>query len=184
MRKLSIDETWDYTKRMWKWVAFQVEVLKDERGVHKLKRIWIEENASEFVDMLASCFFCENQKNCGGCNENCPGKLVELDFNCCNTAHNYSSRPGAFYREILRLDAIRTAVTPEPVVVEHKWVHGDVFSNHVFSAQMYVELFDGPMIINLEQIGHGGTPGYQLRPNAEPEFLFNIADALSDRGIL
>ncbi len=66
---------------------------------------------------------------------------------------------------------------------EHKWVHGDVFSNHVYPSQMYVELLDGPMIVNLEQIGQGGTPGCQLRPNAEPKFLFNIKDALSDRGI-
>lgn len=64
----------------------------------------------------------------------------------------------------------------------HVWKHGDVFRNHVGGPQIYVELNDGPRCIGL--FGENGTPAMQLRPAAEPKFLFNIKDTLADREIV
>ena len=185
MRKLSLDDTWDYTKRIWEWIAFQKEVLEDGRSIRELKKAWLKENAPEFVgELKGDCFFCKARgKNLGDsvlrCPE-CPGTLVDIKFQCCNFAYSWHKEPGAFYREILRLDAIRTAV---PVVVEHVWVHGDVFRNHAGSVLMYLERADGIMSVNLLHTGCAGTPEIQMRSVAKPKFLFNIEDALSDRGI-
>lgn len=122
MRKLSLDNTWDYTKQMWKWIAFQKEVMEIEGTVSELKEAWLEENAPEFLGMTSNCFFCYSHDS--SCEETCPGSLVAGSWSCCDSTHNYYAKPGAFYREILRLDAIRTA---EPVVVEPTFEVGDVF---------------------------------------------------------
>ncbi len=169
MRKLTIDEIWDYTKRMWKWVAFQ-KFCGDERSVHKLKEMWLEKNEPEFTGMISNCFFCQNREGC--CDTTCPGTLVEEGFSCCDSAHNYEDKPGAFYREILRLDAIRTA---EPVVVDHVWVHGDVYdAGH--SIGMYIASgCHGDIVVNLEFPNRCGTPAIQLKDST---FLFNIKSKL------
>ena len=179
MRKLSLDDTWDYTKRMWKWVAFQKEVLKDERSVDLLKKVWLQENAPEFVGMVSSCFFC--YKHTGVCEETCPGWLVDKSFDCFSDAYDYSNKPAAFYREILRLDAIRTAA---PVVPEHKWVHGDVFENFI-GFWIYLVRAGKPCVTTINSPHLGGVPEVQLNNRCgDVQFLFNIEDALSDRGIV
>jgi len=181
MRKLTLDEIWDCTKRMWKWVAFQKEVLKDERSVDELKKAWLRENAPDCVTMQSDCFFCQEKyvrtEGSGLCSTQCPGSLVDGPFNCCASAHNYEEEPGAFYREILRLDAIRTAKPPK-----HVWKHGDVFSNHVIGTQICIHLNGVFRCIDLN--GESGTFDVQTRPAAKPKFLFNIKDALSDRGLV
>lgn len=180
MRKLSLDDTWDYTKLMWKWIAFRKEVLKDERSVYELKKAWLKENTPEYSHIQDKCFFCEaSTLGCTGC----PGRAVDPKFNCntLNSSYHFYDRPGAFYREILRLDAIRTAKPVEPVVPtvpEHKWVHGDVFSNHVFPAQMCAEREHKLICVNLLNSNSGGDLEFQTRPAAEPKFLFNIKDKL------
>ena len=182
MRKLSLDEIWDYTKRMWKWIAFQVEVLKDERSVTELKKVWLKENEPEFTRMISDCFFCQNHDECC-CDTTCPGSLVEKGFSCCASAHHYENKPGAFYREILRLNAIRTAELPvvELPVVEHEWVHGDVFRNGS-GYMMYLNLGygeDSMVWIDRKLVVSCTITEYRR----DCTFLFNIADALSDRGI-
>jgi hypothetical protein len=183
MRKLTIDETWDYTKRMWKWIAFQ-KFCGDERSVEKLKEVWLEENKPEFVGQLwENCFFCAEKRvrhGFGDCHEQCPASLVEKGFGCCTATYNFKSKPGAFYREILRLDAIRTAVPVVVVPPEHVWKHGDVYdAGH--SIGMYIESSNhGDIIVNLEHPNRCGTPAVQLKGS---KFLFNIKDALSDRGL-
>ena len=177
MRKLTTDEIWDYTKRMWKWVAFQKEVLKDKRGVSVLKKVWLNENAPEFKRVVAGCFFCQASPT--HCN-NCPGMTVDDDFDCCAEKHNFEHEPGAFYREILRLDAIRTAepVVVEPPVVEHEWVHGDVFSTCV-SGKLWIYFIPcrdkEPIVVELTHGGGGGTVACQTR---DAIYLFNIKDKL------
>lgn len=170
MRKLTLDETWDYTKRMWKWIAFQVEVLKDKRSVVLLKETWLKENAPEFVNITSSCFFCAAQDD--GC-IGCPGKLVGV-FNCCDPEYHYNEKPGAFYREILRLDEIRTAAPPE-----HVWVHGDVFKNSVCGDWIYLEPGGVPRVMCITRpegdSDTGSTPDLQL---FTATFLFNIKDRL------
>jgi hypothetical protein len=176
LKKLTIDETWDYTKRMWKWIAFQ-KFCGDERDVIILKKVWLEENALEFVDIAESCFFCEATIGCS----TCPGKLVDDDFYCMggNNPYQYYYHPGAFYREILRLDAIRTAKPVVPVKSEHEWVHGDVFRN-VAGIQIYLEPYPKPIVVNLGHTNSGGTPEVQL-PGDDTVFLFNIRDIIKDK---
>ena len=68
---------------------------------------------------------------------------------------------------------------------QHIWKHGDVFENHTGNIHIYLEPHSGPIAVNLLNSGRGmgRTPGMQMRPAAEPTFLFNIKDALDDRGI-
>lgn len=175
MRKLSIDETWDYTKRMWYWIAIRKEVCGDGRDVQTLKAAWLEENASEFVHMEAQCFFCEAHQN--SCNKTCPASLVKGQgpFDCCNTAHHYEDEPGAFYREILRLDAIRTA---EPVVVEHEWKEGDVFRCYTGEILVYVK--DNNRDPHVFGVTKSFTDECLVDVNIDESaaFLFNIEDKL------
>ncbi len=185
MRKLTSDETWDYTKRMWKWVAFQVNVLKDKRGVEELKGVWLRENEPEFIHMVSTCFFCEKRNGEGSCKTTCPGSLVEEGFDCCDLAYNYEEDPGAFYREILRLDAIRVAVPPEPVVVKHEWMHGDVFKYSSGAIMMVVILRDSQKAYCLRperycaaEKYHPGEAGDDSYLHKDVEFLFNIKGKL------
>ena len=176
MRNLSLDETWDYTKRIWKWVAFQKEVLKDERDVEALKQIWLEENAPEFVGITVSCFFCESQIDSGSCSDNCPGKLVDTEFTCYNPAYNYRDHPGAFYREILRLDAIRTAV---PVMVKPEWVHGDVFKNGS-GHMMYLNPMNGRGSMEWLDTRMVASCSIEMY-RKDCTFLFNINTVIKDK---
>lgn len=175
MRALTINETWDYTKRMWMWIAFQKEVLQDERSVADLKRIWLRENEPEFVDVAGGgCFFCEAAGAC----DDCPGRLVDDDFFCGHPSYGWDEHPGAFYREILRLDEIRTA---EPS--EHVWKHGDVFTNCIGHMWIYLEPAGTPRVLSLDAPGGdrdcGSDPDIQTTL-CNPVFLFNIKDKLSD----
>lgn len=176
MRKLDTDQVWDYTKRMWKWVAFQTEVLRDERAISELKRAWLVENEPEFLGMTANCFFC--YKHDGLCEETCPGSLVAGSWSCCDSAHNYCAKPGAFYREILRLDAIRTA---EPVKPEHEWVHGDVFkfeTKNDYGTMIYLDHV-GQIIPKLEYVDKTSVVCSKLSYYLDAAtFLWNIKDKL------
>jgi hypothetical protein len=176
MRKLTLDETWSYTKRMWEWIAFRIDTMLDGRSVEELKKVWLKENAPEFVNKLeADCFFCQETGDCS-CTK-CPGRLVAPEFDCqgSNNPYHYHAHPGAFCREILRLDAIRTAEPVVPVKPEHEWVHGDVFKNSA-GRQVYCLHEGKPIIVNFDiACGGFGTPLVQLE---EAEFLFNIIDKL------
>ena len=75
--------------------------------------------------------------------------------------------------------AVLDKFQPDPPL--HVWVHGDVFKNPVVpEPQIYLEHVDGPMVCVLEEANRGGTPSVQL---FNATFLFNIKDALSDRGL-
>lgn len=178
MRKLSTNETWDYTKRMWKWIAFRKDTMLDTRSVLELKRVWLRENAPEFVGIEKDCFFCEEAGGCSQCHK-CPGRAVDSGFNCQghDNPHQYQNHPGAFCREILRLDEIRTA---KPVVVEHVWKHGDVFETKTGGTVMvHLILHNGPVVYVLDYSGPGeGTVSYCLK---DATFLFNIKTVIKDK---
>ena len=179
MRKLSLDEVWDYTKRMWAWIAFQKEVKENEQSVEKLKGMWLIQNAPEFIHMASRCFFCEACKG-SSCDTGCPGSLVGGRFCCCDPAHNYQDKPGAFYREILRLDKIRTA---KLVVPAHVWKHGDVFRNNVDVIMVYIQTILGDaehvFCVSGNCAGHSNAD-YVHAQLENATFLFNIKNALSD----
>ncbi len=184
MRKLTIDEIWDYTKRMWKRIVFQKEVLEDKRSVATLKRVWLKENAPEFSSIEEGCFFCEEAGGCNVCDK-CPGRAVDIKFTCkgLNSPHHFNYHPGAFYREILRLDEIGTAALVVPVVVGHEWKVGDVFECYTGEILVYVK--DNDEDLHVLGATEFFADEYMVDVNADESatFLFNIADALSDRGI-
>jgi len=57
---------------------------------------------------------------------------------------------------------------------EHVWVHGDVFEN-VAGIQIYLEPFNGPIVVNLQHTKSSGTPDVQL---PDSKFLFNIGEKI------
>lgn len=67
---------------------------------------------------------------------------------------------------------------PKPA---HVWVHGDVFENHVDVTMIYLVIDKEPQLFCLTGACIGHNVNTYLK---DATFLFNIKDALSDRGIL
>ena len=175
-RKLSIDETWNYIKQMWADIAFKKEVLKDERSITQLKRAWLKENEPGFVGMTSNCFFCEAQD--GNCAK-CPGKAVDRKFSCMNAGYEFQNKPGAFYREILRLDEIRTAKPPE-----HVWKHGDVFEDRdAWFVCLAFAVGEKLRIFCLDElpIHNSVHPDYLESCPDKTTFFFNIKDIINEK---
>ena len=106
MKKRTLNQTWTLCLRMWKWIAKQVRE-GSKRSVEELKSQWLLDNG--FVGVEDNCFFCDSVETCS-CDD-CPGRLVDPDFDCATFAHNYENRPEAFYKELLRLNRIRKGVS-------------------------------------------------------------------------
>ena len=105
MKKLSLEQTWRYCLKMWKWIALKY-IENPQRDVHDLKVQWSKENGLE-SPRESYCLFCQyaadHENVCG----HCPGCLVDPDFSCFNTEYDWEGKPLAFYQELLRLNQIR-----------------------------------------------------------------------------
>lgn len=102
MKKRTLNQTWILCLRMWRWIA---KPENKGKNIHTLKARWLHDNG--FVNVIrADCFFCDYNKVDSECGS-CPGGLVDPDFNCCNDDYKYTGEPGAFYKELLRLNRIR-----------------------------------------------------------------------------
>jgi len=110
---MTLNQTWTLCLRMWKWIkkVWQTESYEG-MSVHTLKRIWLADNG--FDSTTAHCFFCE-YNGPFRCHVNCPGAMVDSEFNCNNSSYCYETNPAGFYRELLRLNRIRKAKTKEVV---------------------------------------------------------------------
>ena len=100
---LTIDMAWDLCLEQWAWIKAQIEAWS-KLSVGTLKCQWCKENGYEAI--WGYCFFCEyanQQFRGGGCN-NCPGRLVDPEFNCCNDEYHYEYNPLAFHAELVRLN--------------------------------------------------------------------------------
>lgn len=110
MKKRTLNQTWILCLRMWRWIAKVWQTPRYRRyDVIALKEIWTEKNG--FYRVQAACFFCDydykktDVPNC----EDCPGALIDPDFNCTEHNYNYGTKPVEFYKELLRLNRIRKA---------------------------------------------------------------------------
>lgn len=106
MKKRTLNQTWILCLRMWRSIA--KEWTPNGYSVTILKDIWLRKNGFRVEYLFANCFFCEFQKDVGGCQQ-CPGTLVDNSFGCENKAYDYRYKPVAFYKELLRLNRIRKA---------------------------------------------------------------------------
>ena len=97
MKKLSLEETWRLCLEMWKWIAEEWEKDNTKR-VAALKQQWLKEHG--FENVSSSCFFCAYAKS--GCGL-CPARLVEENFLCDDSEHDYLTKPVEFYHKIVSL---------------------------------------------------------------------------------
>lgn len=110
IKRLTLEEAWEYCLEMWKWIAEVVAQRQEEDkgwSVEGLKVRWLE-NHPQFVSGVdEDCFFCEYAKQNEYCGLSCPGKLVSKEFSCMELAYYYYSEPIKFYQELLELAEIR-----------------------------------------------------------------------------
>ena len=104
MKKRTLNQTWTLCLRMWRWIA-AMKAGGSRKWISTLKTQWLRENKVR-IEGDHDCFFCEYNNMRNHC-RNCPGKLVDFDFSCQDKAYQYSQKPIAFYKELLRLNRIR-----------------------------------------------------------------------------
>jgi len=111
VKKLTLNQSWTWCLRMWRWIAKekrqgsrkQVTTLKREfRIAHGIKPI------------VNDCFFCEHDdghySNKYGFCECCPGRSVDPAFHCeYHASYRWDKEPEAFYKKLLELNRIRKA---------------------------------------------------------------------------
>jgi len=108
MKKRTLNQTWTLCLQMWRWIAKVWQTPRYRRySIHELKEIWLRKNKFIPNRISNSCFFCDYTPRFS-CNI-CPGRLVVLDFHCCNKDYNWEIKPVEFYKELLRLNRIRKA---------------------------------------------------------------------------
>ena len=103
MTKWTLNQTWKYCLKMWKWIAEQVQ-KNNVWYIEELKQQWLQEHKFS-KNLCNNCFFCDynEQDDCSGC----PGKLVTKSFDCCNHAYHFVHSPIKFYKKLLQLDKKR-----------------------------------------------------------------------------
>jgi hypothetical protein len=100
---------------MWKWISNAIdkrsldhpeEYIRD--SVNILKEKWCKKNG---FGNDSRCFFCEygaianTEDTC----LSCPGRLVDRNFYCVNSAYAFDIKPKKFYQKLLKLNAKRIA---------------------------------------------------------------------------
>ncbi len=102
-KKLSLDETWNLTLEMWKWIVEQLFLF--DQSTYFLKREWLTDNNYNPVELRGVCFFCEydTTRVC----KNCPGRLVDKTFRCQHPDYHFSRKPEAFYKKLIQLNRKR-----------------------------------------------------------------------------
>lgn len=99
----TLDETWKLCKSMWRWIAEHIDEFDGE--IEAAKDRWLGKHGfiheSEPAD---TCFFCDYCEAHEGCDLSCPGKLVDSDFSCTNSAYHFRREAKLFYNKIRRLD--------------------------------------------------------------------------------
>jgi len=134
MKKYNLNSTWKYCVEMWDWIAKVWETPRYKHfPVWKLKEIWLKKHGFEAATQLQppnvswlmyiaqglptvdesraeNCFFCvyagTDDDGCLNC-WNCPGVLVDPDFDCYKLKYSFKDKPVEFAAEINRLNKIR-----------------------------------------------------------------------------
>lgn len=101
-KKQKLDECWKNCLSMWRWIAKEVKAGTDA-DVGDLKVGWLARHG--FSNISDNCFFCDY----GRTYSECPGKLVDKDFNCEDEDYDYWEEPIAFYNKLVSLNRKRKA---------------------------------------------------------------------------
>jgi len=101
MKKLTLDETWEQSLAMWKWISRQW--TRGRRDVLALKEEWLKKQGYGESEVLRDCFFCQA---CREICSNCPAVLIDSSFDCIGTDYSYHDAP-AFYAKLKELNKIR-----------------------------------------------------------------------------
>jgi len=102
-----LDVCWDECEKMWEYVVkdYRSFSAKDHLFyVRDSKMRWLKANGYYIGNMNNNCFFCEYSR--GDCLK-CPGRLVDVYFNCINIDYHYAEKPIAFYKKIAALNKER-----------------------------------------------------------------------------
>lgn len=107
--KLTLDQTWTETLKMWKWISEKNMQPSDTYAiseiVDQLKREYMKLNYPEY-SIGSNCFFCLYTKGKTDCST-CPGKLVDKEFSCGTVGYSYDEEPVEFYQKLSELDKLR-----------------------------------------------------------------------------
>ena len=104
--KLTLDEAWEKSLKMWKWIAEQEGV--NPSNVLEFKEKYIIKNEGAVIS--ANCYFCfynhQEASGMGLCRQ-CPAVLVDAAFNCHRADYCHANKPVAFYNKLVELNDIR-----------------------------------------------------------------------------
>ncbi len=110
MKRLTLDETWVFCLKMWKWIAKEARAGKDDR-IESLKREWLNKNGFSDIHVWGTCFFCEysvRRTNPNTCRL-CPAKRVNKVFSCYDEKYCWQTSPLKFYKKLCELNKLRLA---------------------------------------------------------------------------
>ena len=101
--KLSLNKTWQFCLRMWKWIA---DEKKNGRikSVYNLKNEWLRKNGFKDVRIIQRCFFCDYAND--ECFR-CPPRLINSSFDCMNNPYNWQYEPTKFYEKLVEINKKR-----------------------------------------------------------------------------
>ena len=99
---MNLNDTWKNCLEMWGWVSEQGD------DVEESKREWLKAHGFDGDKISANCFFCQynEERKELGCS-NCPGKLVNENFDCQSDSYGYDTNPAKFYKKLVKLNKIR-----------------------------------------------------------------------------
>ena len=116
MKRLTINETWEQSLKMWKWISRRCKGKSKDwicYSLWSLKSQWTKEHGIEEDSLVNDCFFCEydslrpTSEINGGCF--CPARKIDKDFDCMSKYYSYSMHPRLFYAKLKELNKIRLA---------------------------------------------------------------------------
>lgn len=101
--KLTLNQTWKYCLRMWKWITEQIK-KGNKASIWTLKEEWLKNNGFKNKRIRDKCFFCNY---CHQYCEKCPACLIEGDFYCMDLDYDYIIEPIKFYNKLIQLNEKR-----------------------------------------------------------------------------
>lgn len=99
---------WKKCLEMWDWIVEQIKA-GDTRSVAVLKNEWCYRNG---WDLQYTCFFCDYAVRHSKCSMGyychvCPGRMIDVLFQCTRDAYFWSEKPIKFRAELHRLNKKR-----------------------------------------------------------------------------
>ncbi len=103
-RRYNLEKTWRLCMSLWRWVAKQ-KGGGSRKSVPVLKEEWLRKKGIEGI--LYTCFFCDYDGRIDDECDECPGRSVDLDFDCEDDEYYWKGSPIAFYNKLVSLNRKR-----------------------------------------------------------------------------